>query len=426
MLNNYNIMIGFLQIAIILIVAIILGQIIKKMGQPVIVGELLAGILLGPSILKYISPILFDKIFPNNTAASSELNFFIQFGMILFMFVSGLKINKTLISNRKRVVFLTSLFGMIIPLLLGISTVLFIPSILNGPAEKNTSIIYAFFIGIALSISALPIIIRTLDDLNLSESEIGTIIIGSATIDDIVGWTMFACLINASMSKGSVVSISLSIIKTFIFILVLFTAGVRVCRFVFYFINRYIQNSTIHISIIIIMLMLVSTIAESIGIHPFFAAFLLGITLKNDIDNSITLSNAKKIIGAIATSIFTPLYFTSLGMKVNLIKDFNLLLVLIVLLIAFLGKIAGASIGAFIGGVGWKEAFVIGISMNSRGAVEIIIASAAVELNIIGQQMYVALIVMAVFTSLVSGSVLKKYYVDKNVSVRQSDRTDIL
>ncbi|MCX8129421.1 MAG: cation:proton antiporter [Clostridia bacterium] len=406
MLTNDELTKFLLQLTVMLIAAIIFGKIIKRMGQPTIVGELLAGIVLGPTVLKHISPVLFGNMFPNNIIVSSELNCFIQFGMILFMFVSGLKINTKFILNRKKTVLFTSVLGMVIPLLLGVLTVLLIPNALNAPAENNNWI-YALFVGIALSISALPVIIKTLTDLNISQLEIGTIIIGSATIDDIVGWTMFACLINISVLNGSILSICVSILEIFLFILVLFTAGVRISRAVFSFIGSYTENTTVNTAITIAMLTLISAIAERIGIHPFFAAFLLGITLKKDFEAKKFLFDTKNVINTIATSFFAPLYFVSVGMRVNLINDFNLLLVLIVLLIAFTGKIVGSTAGALIGGARWKDALVIGVSMNSRGAIEIIVASTAVEVNMIGQQMYVSLIIMAVITSLLSGPIIK-------------------
>ena len=396
-----------LQISIILAMAVIFGRVVQKMGQPSIVGELLAGIVLGPTILKNASPIIFEKIFVNNIAVSSELNCFMQFGMILFMFVSGLKIDTRYILGRKKMVLFTSLSGMVIPLLLGISTVSFLPALLNAPAD-NSHGVYALFVGIALSISALPVIIKTLTDLNLAESEIGTIIIGSATIDDIAGWTMFSCLLNVSVLNGSILSINIAILKLLLFIVILFTAGVRMCRAVFSFIGSHVQNPAVNLSVIIIMLTLTAAIAESIGIHPFFAAFLLGIALKKDFDSRAMLYDTRKIMHMIATSFFAPLYFVSVGMKVNVIHDFNLILVLIVLLIAFIGKIIGSSTGALIGGAGRKDALVIGVCMNSRGSIEIIVASAAVEANMIGQQMYVALLIMALITSLFCGPVVKQ------------------
>lgn len=296
---------------------------------------------------------------------------------------------------------------MLIPLLLGVSAVLFMPATLNAPPGKNNWI-YALFVGIALSISALPIIIKTLTDLNLSELEIGTVIISASTIDDVVGWTMFACLLNVYTLNGSIFSVVISILKIILFLLVMFTAGIWVCRAVFGFIDRHIHSIAVNVSITIIMLTLISAMAEGIGIHPFFAAFLLGIMAKKDFDDKISLFDAGKTINTIVFGFFAPLYFVSVGLKVNFISDFNLLLVITVLLIAFIGKIAGSSTGAIIGGAGWKDALVIGVSMNSRGAIEIIVASAAVELNMIGQQMYVSLVIMAVITSLVSGPVIKK------------------
>lgn len=402
---NYELTMFFLQISIMLITAIVFSQIVKKIGQPSIVGELLAGIIIGPTVLNMIIPNIYIVLFPTKPAISSEINSFIQFGMILYMFISGLKINTEFLAIRKKTVFLTSFLGIVIPFLLGVVSVIMIPSLLYAPQNDN-KLMYAICIGVVLSISALPVIIKTLNDLELSESEIGTIIIGSATIDDIVGWTMFACLINSISNNGSIFSIFRSLLQTFVFIILLCTVGSFFIRKIFHLVSTHLQSTTIKLSTVVVFTMFVSAIAERCGIHPFFAAFILGITLKKEFD--INGLDTKNIISDITKSIFVPLYFVSVGMKVNFIKNFDLKLVLIIFLIACIGKIVGASLGAMIGGIKWKVSLAIGFGMNSRGAIEILIASTAVELNLIGQQMYVALIIMAICTSIISSPIIKK------------------
>jgi len=404
MLINFELVKFFVQISLMLFTAVVFGQLTRKVGMPEIVGELIAGIILGPNILRHFCP---NNIYFNGI--TSEINLFLQFGMVLFMFVSGTKINTTFVLTKRKSIIYASLLGMLIPLILGVSIVLLLPITLNAPSGKD-KLIYAFFVGIALSISALPIIIKTLTDLNISDLEIGNIIISAATIDDIAGWTMFACLINISVLDGSIYLIFISILKFITFILVLTTIGAKICSMICNFNEKYVQNKMINFSIIIFMLTLVSTIAELIGIHPLFAAFLLGVALRKDFQSKRSLIDTRIAINSFAANMFAPLYFVSIGMKVDFITNFNILLVIIVLIIAFVGKIAGASTGALLGGANWKDALIIGAGMNSRGAVEIILASAAVELNIIGQQLYVALIIMAVISSILSGPMIKKLF----------------
>lgn len=404
MLMNFELMNFFVQITIMLFAAVLFGQLAKKAGMPEIVGELIAGIVLGPNILKHFCP---DNIYYNGI--TSEINLFLQFGMVLFMFVSGTKINTAFVLTKRKSIVYTSLLGMIIPLILGVSTVLLLPETINAPPGKD-KLIYAFFVGIALSISALPIIIKTLTDLKLSDSEIGNIIISAATIDDIAGWTMFACLINISVLDGAIYLTFISIFKFVVFILVLTTIGAKICSMICNFNEKYVQNKMINFSIIIIMLTLISTIAELIGIHPLFAAFLFGVALRKDFQSKSSLIDTRIAINSFAANMFAPLYFVSIGMKVDFINNINILLIVIILSIAFVGKIAGASTGALLGGANWKDALIIGAGMNSRGAVEIILASTAVELNIIEEQLYVALIIMAVISSILSGPMIDKIF----------------
>jgi len=388
-----------------LFTALILGQLAQKLGQPSVLGELIGGIIIGPTILKSIAPFLYNDLFPTGTRLTSELNGFIQFGMIIFMFAAGLEVNLKFTWKKRKPVFFTSLFGIIVPFSLGVLMVFCV----NLQGSKNISVnqwIYALFIGTALSISALPVILKTLMDLKMLKSEVGIVILSSATINDLFGWTIFACLISVIKSEQIIIStIVFSILKVVILILII----VIVSKIFGGFIklkNKFFENTSSFIGVSIVFVLFISALAEKFGIHYFFAAFLLGTMLRKYY--RINGSSSCFTINEIALGFFAPLYFVSIGLKVDFISKFDLTLVLLVLMIACIGKIAGSGIGAFVGGMDFKHSLCVGFGMNSRGAIEIIVASTALELKIIDPKIFVALVIMAIITSLISGPSIKR------------------
>lgn len=413
-----------LQIGVLLAVALLMGQLSNKLVNSTVLGELIGGILLGPTVLKTVSPDLFSAVFPSDTVLLPDTANFIQIGMFLFMYVAGLEINFRIIWKRRRLIFLTSSLGIIIPLCLGIVLALFIP-MEQGHSAHMERWIFVVFIGTALSISALPIIIKTLMDLNILKTELGTAIVGSATIDDLIGWTIFSCLISFVNSKNAAtIVIFISVLKIFIFIIVMFLIAPRICKTVITFFNKFFKNESAFIGISIVFILFTAFAAEMAGIHPFFAVFILGTVLSKYY--RMSGANNRVIMHKFAIEFFAPLYFVSIGLKANFMSNLNLPLTVAVLLIACIGKIAGAFAGAVLGGMNTKAAVCVGVCMNSRGAVEIIIASTALDLNMITEQVFVALVIMAIVTSLISTPVVKRILKLNSMSLQKIKRGETI
>lgn len=375
----------------------------KKLGQPAVLGELIGGILLGPTLLGTVCPELHAALFPMDKTVTTSIDALLKLGMLFFMFAAGLEINLVHFRQCKSVIAWTSLLGGALPFALGFGMVWLLPSLWG---QNDRPLLLALFIGTALSISALPVIARILMDLNLIGTSIGMTIMTSAMLNDLVGWALFAFILrnlgqdpaggNFFPTLGLVLVYAMLILAIGRWLLLPYLRRIR-------FFQDWPGGLLTFISVLVI---LAAIGAEEIGIHAIFGAFLTGIALGQYRD-----PEQEKRIGAMiqpfALNFFAPLYFVSVGLKANFFSQFDGPLVLLVFLMASLGKIMGAGLGAWLGGMRGREALSVGVGLNARGAIEIILASVALEHQLIDQRLFVALVIMAFATSITSGFLLK-------------------
>lgn len=408
----------FLQICVLLITALIFGQIAKKLGQPSVIGELLGGILIGPTVFGALSPGVFDTLFPAETIISPDLERFIEFGMLLFMFVAGMEMKWDTAKGLKKQVRFSSLFGILIPLCLGAGIGFLFP-VSQTYDKSGGQWIYALFMGTILSISSLPVILKTLIDLNLLKSDVGVVIMRSSAVSDLIGWTIFSCLASMIKSEGNTAAVIIgSMFKIAVFIVMLFMAVYGARRVSAKMKNKMSGKETNSILLLIVSVLFTAAIAEKAGVHSLFAVFLLGIAFGNCMQ--FTNAGAIRHIHWLAMEFFAPLYFISIGLKTNFLQAFDLSLTAGILVIACVGKIAGAGLGAAAGGMKWRAAMCVGFGLNSRGAIGIMISQAAWQLNIIDEKVFVALIAMSIITSLISGSAMKKILEGKTAALTKT------
>ncbi len=408
----------FLQICVMLLTALIFGQIAKKLGQPSVIGELLGGILIGPTVLGASSLGVFDELFPMETSISPELDRFIEFGMLLFMFIAGMEMKWNIAKGLKKQVCFSSLFGILIPLCLG-AGIGFIFPISQAYDRSAEQWIYALFMGTVLSISSLPVILKTLLDLNLLKSDVGAVIMSSSAVSDLIGWTIFSCLASIVKSEGDVAAAVIgSMLKIAGFIVLLFIAVYGARKVSTKMKNKITRKETASIILLIVSVLFTAAIAEKAEVHSLFAVFLLGVAFRNCM--KFTNVGAIRHIYWLAMEFFAPLYFVSIGLKTNFLYAFDLSLTAGILLIACIGKIMGSGLGAAAGGMEWRKAACVGFGLNSRGTIGIMISSTAWELNIIDEKVFVALIMMSIITSLISGPAMKKMLEGNTVALMKT------
>lgn len=394
----------FFQLSLILASAIACSYVARKLNQPSILGELVAGVFIGNTVLGFLFPSFYHflfKQFPNVNIARDS---FLLIGLLFFLFITGMEVNLNQIRGRLKQVAWVSSLGILIPFLFGSGFVLLFPTLWNFSFDVHGWTL-PFFIGIALSISALPVIARILLDLKLLDKELGSMILTSAVLNDIVGWALFAVCLNLIKTNGANADL-MQVAGSAIFALLAISLAT-------YFIAKYLLNwlnqkniSSSFIGIASIFIFASAALTEWLGIHPVLGAFIVGV-----IFTQFKLSEENKqsqhALYQIAVYLFAPLYFASIGIKINFIQNFDVVLVIIVTLIALVSKVVGAGLGAIISGFEARTSLAIGFGMSARGAMEIILASVALENQIIDERVFVALVVMALVTSMIGGAGLK-------------------
>jgi Kef-type K+ transport system membrane component KefB len=389
----------FLELSVMLAVGLLLGQAAKRLRLPAVLGELLGGVLLGPTVLARFGSRPFGMLFPASATVASGRQTFVQMGLLIFMFVAGLEVSIPALRRLSRTVIWTSALGILFPLVVGAGVVLANPgqwaTHIHGEPFGN-----ALFLGTALSISALPVIARILIDLGLAHRELGAVILASAAVDDMIGWSLFTALL-ASFDARRPLWMTLLVVGG------LAGATLTLVRWA---VRRSGPSTRFGpasprglVAALAAFLFLAAAVAEWNGVHATLGAFIAGLILAS---SERDRESATKAIRGVALTVFAPLYFVSVGLRADFASNFDPTLTAAVLAIACVGKIGGASVGARIGGTEWRQALAIGFGLNARGAMEIILASIALEQRMIDERLFVALVVMAMVTSILSGPVL--------------------
>ena len=399
-LSHYENLSLILSIGLLIIAARMFGEFFRKFKMPLVVGELIAGIFLGPSLVGNYAPGISEILYTHNTNASIALSGIINISIIMLLFVAGMELNLSLIRQQGKAALSTSVLSLIIPLGLGFVTAYYGYEYYGR--NSTDKVAFSLFMGTAMAISALPVIARTLIDLNLFKTKIGSIIITAAMFNDLIGWVLFSMIMG--MLKGSANhSVLLTLLYTIAYAILMLTV-VRIL------INKSLpwaeKNFTWpggFLSLSLGLAFLGAAFTEFIGLHAIFGAFIIGITIGDSVH---VTEKMKDIVNQFVTNIFAPLFFISIGFKVNFLDHFNLQITVIILVLAFIGKIFGGYFGAKIGGLGNKESLAIGFGMNARGAMEIILATLALQANLIGEEVFVAIVIMAVITSIVAGPMM--------------------
>lgn len=398
-------MIFFLEIAVMLFMALLCGQGVRMLRLPAVLGELFGGIILGPTVWGWLSPSTYNWLFPESGAIFYGRDALIQICMLFFLFAAGLEMNLSLVKKRSVNIAWASLMGIVIPFVLGFGMIFMFPDIWRDHFQGKL-MFFAMFMGTALSISALPVIARTLMDLDLMKTDMGMIITGAATIDDLVGWSLFAFILS-NFAPESILDIPPYM--TFVLVFLLFAFMLTVGRTLAKKVQKRLEFSLTwpgsFLGITTVFILLAAACAEAIGIHAVFGAFLVGLAFSQGLEKR---DDAHEMIHQFVMYFFAPLYFVSIGLRADFVASFDLTLVLAVLIIACIGKIFGVTLGLIISKLPLRQSAVIGVAMNARGAMEMILATVAKDAGLIDDQVFVALIIMALLTSLLTGPAVSR------------------
>ncbi|MDL2408622.1 cation:proton antiporter [Rhizobium calliandrae] len=388
-----------IQIIVLVVVGRLLGELMVRIGQPSIMGQILGGVLLGPSILGTVLPDLQQQLFPPTGAQNGMTEAVAQLGILFLLLLAGMETDLGLAKRLKSAALAVSLTGIAIPFACGFALGELVPdSVLPYPEKR---LVTSLFLGTALSISSVKIVASVVREMDFMRRNIGQLIVASAIIDDTVGWVVIAVTFSLA-ERGTVdlKTLTTSVVGTFAFMTFSFTIGRRLVFEAIRLTNDKFRSDLPVLSAIIAIMGGMAIITDLIGVHTVLGAFVAGILVG---ESPILTRQIDGQLRALTTALFMPVFFGLTGLKTDLGVLGNpatLMLAIGLIVIASVGKFGGAFVGAKLGGYSNAEAVALGSGMNARGSTEVIVASIGLSVGVLDEKLFSIIVAMAVVTTM--------------------------
>lgn len=414
--GGHSLLIFLTQVSVLLVGALLLGRLAAAVRLPPIIGELLTGIVLGPSLLAIVAPDWSRWLFPHDVEQMHMLDAFGQIGVILLVGLTGLQLDLKLVRRRGKTAALVSLPGFVIPLALGVTAGLLVPASLVAPGSNQT--VFAAFLGIAMCVSAIPVIAKTLMDLKLLHRNVGQLILVSGAVDDVLGWLGLSVVTAMATVGLSAMGIAKSVISLILFVLLAFFAGGPAIRAIMRRTLRSEPTTTITVATVLVIAF--SALTHVLGLEAIFGGLVAGMLIRTSGSEVLTrLAPLRSFVMA----VLAPVFFAMAGLRMDLtaLADPTVLLAGVVLLVlAIAGKFAGAFIGASSSGLNRWEALALGAGMNARGVVEVVVALVGLRLGVLTTATYTIVVLIAIVTSFMGPPILR--YAASRIEVTADER----
>jgi Kef-type K+ transport system membrane component KefB len=384
-------MLFLLQIAIIAASAQLLGRLFRAFGQPAVAGEMTAGIALGPSLLGWMAPRLHAALFPESSFAL--LSLIGQLGLIFYMFLVGMTLDMRHLKDGRRAALAASIASIAVPFIAGFVLAAALYRRLSLPGVPLIS--FALFVAVSMSITAFPVLARILDEAGLRETRLGAVAIASAAFGDVVAWLILAAILAFSAPSAGHRGTGATLVLLAAYLMAMLLFRWIWARFGF----RDLASA--------LVIAIGSSIATDwIGVHALFGAFLAGVMIPK---TPAFVEEMKRMVEPLTTVLFLPVFFAFTGLRTSIGLAFSVDAVLI-LAIAIAGKWMGAMLAARAAGMEPREANALGILMNARGLVELVILSIGLDLGLISSRVFSMLVMMAIVTTLMTTPLLRRFY----------------
>jgi Kef-type K+ transport system membrane component KefB len=395
-----------LQIAVILVAARIVGFLFQKIHQPQVMGEMVAGILLGPSLLGWVAPGVSAALFP--PASLSYLNALSQVGLVVFMFVVGLALNPSELHGYGHAAVLTSHVSIAAPFCLGSFTALYLYPRLSDDGVTFTH--FALFMGAAMSITAFPVLARILTERGLLRSRMGTLAIACAAVDDVTGWCILAYIVVLVRVAHAARPAWVTIAGSLVYVLIMLFVVRRLLPALERTFRKRDQLSDNLLAVIVVLVLASALATEWLGIHLLFGAFLMGAIMPKAPEFTRYLLHKFESVTVV---LLLPLFFAYTGLRTRIGVGGGRAIWLysaLVIVVAITGKLGGSMFAARLSGMPWREAAALGILMNTRGLMELVILNIGLDIGVISPAMFSIMVLMALVTTFMTTPLLEWVY----------------
>ena len=401
-----SVVIFLAELTLLMLVGRLLGEAMLRMKQPAVMGQLIAGLILGPSLLGTVLPGVHDLLFPQAADQKAMLDGIAQVGVLFLLLITGMDTDLKLVRQTGRASVFASLMGIVVPFGCGVGLGLALPdSLLSDPGKR---IVTALFLGTALSIASVNFVAMIVREMNFTRRTVGQVILASAVIDDSIGWIIVSIIFSlAAAGKVEPMALAESIIGTLLFLGVSLTLGRRAVFFVIRFVNDNFKSEFAVVTAILAIMACMSLITYSIGVHTVLGAFVAGVLIG---ESPILSKHIEEQLRGLVFAFFTPIYFGLAGQSANLtvLGDPTIALYTVGLVgIASIGKFGGAFVGAELGGLTRREGIALAFGMNARGSTEVIIATVGLSMGALSPTLFTMIVTMAIITTMVMPPTLR-------------------
>jgi len=394
------------QIVVLLLAGRLLGELLSRWGQPPVMGQLLAGMLLGPSVLGHLAPTAELALFPHAPQQQAMLQAVAQIGVLLLLLLTGMETDLSVMRHSGRAAISVTLAGLAVPFLLGVAAIELLPAPML--VKPNERLLLALFIGTALAVSSVKIVAAVVRELGFVRRTVGQIILAASIMDDAIGWIVVSVLLGLAQ-EGSIDirGVLRSVFGTLAFLVFSITVGRRLVFHVIRWTNDHFVSELPVITAILVIMGAMALATEAIGVQTVLGAFVAGILIG---ESPILTRHIEEQLRGLIVALFMPVFFGLAGLGTDvtsLARPDMLLLTVGLIVVASVGKFSGATVGGRLAGLTGAESLAVGCGMNARGSTEVIIASVGLSMGLINESFFTAIVVMAVVTTLVMPPMLR-------------------
>lgn len=401
-----NLLLLLVQIGVVLVAARLVGLLFRYFKQPQVVGEMVAGILLGPSLLGWAAPEISAQLFP--AASLGFLNSLSQVGLLIFMFLVGVELDPRLLRGKSHTALVTSHASIVAPFFLGALISLFLYPRLSHDGVTFTG--FALFMGAAMSVTAFPVLARILGERGLLKTRVGTVAIACAAVDDVTAWCILAGVVAVVRSGSGATSLWVTVGGSAAFVAVM-VVGIRpVLASVEGAFHRRGKLTQDLLGVILLLGLASAWVTEYVGIHALFGAFLAGAIMPKGERFVHALTEKLEDVTVV---LLLPLFFAFTGLRTafGLVQGAEMWgYAALIVLVAVAGKWGGSTLAARFSGMSWREAGAVGVLMNTRGLMELVILNIGLDIGVISPALFAMMVLMALVTTFMTSPLLEWIY----------------